>query len=301
MRNILLFSFLLVTLISVTESTDHCPSCLMPCRKTHKASLMKELSSSVYPYTITTKLNGYFGNFKIMISHNATEYRLYSNEISVVYWLFDSLCRTLNSSPLITPVANDTSKLAIQFQDFRLFEVYLQPSADNLFEMFSDKVGDLQNEAVAEHSDFKSRLTNLENQVSKLNFHPRLVYAISDAEITGNTWSCTVPYVLSQPRGAAYCEIRYDNWVNIDLKEIFLINYIRFRLYDQDSRTYMYSLEVSNSTTWVKLAEVKTGQSIQEYELDEEMGIQYIRMKGKNNHNLSLHLHSLAVDYIQTC
>ena len=298
MRNILLFSFLLVTLISVTESTDHCPSCLMPCRKTTRASQLKLFSSSVDSYTITATLDGYSGYFKILISDNATEYRLYSNEISVVRWLFDSLCRTLNNTPQITPVGNDTSKLAIQFRDFRLFNVSLQPSDDILFEMLIERFGTLQREAVAAHSDCNWRLTSLENRVPKLNLHPKLKYAISDAEITGNTWSCTVPYVLSQPTAAAYCGIRNGNWVNIDLKEIFLINYIRFRLYDQDSRTYTYSLAVSNSTTWTDLAIDKFGQSIQEYKLGEGIEIRYIRMKGGSTKDSSFHLHSFAVDYI---
>ena len=298
MRNILLFSFLLVTLISVTESTDHCPSCLMPCRKTTRASQLKLFSSSVDSYTITATLDGYSGYFKFIISDNATEYRLYSNEISVVRWLFDSLCRILNNTPLITPVGNDTSKLAIQFRDFRLFNVYLQPSDDILFEMLIEKVATLQREAIAAHSDCKSRLTGLENRVPKLNSHPKLKYAISDAEISGNTWSCTLPYVLSQPSAAAYCGIRNGNWVNIDLKEIFLINYIRFRLYDQDSRTYTYSLAVSNSTTWTDLVIDKLGQSIQEYKLGEGIQIRYIRMRGRNTKNSSFHLHSFAVDYV---
>ena len=298
MRIILLFSFLLVTLISVTESTHNCPSCLMPCRNTPRASQLNLFSNSVDSYTITAILDGYSGYFKIIISHNATEYRLYSAKNSVVHWLFDSLCRTLNSIPLITPVANDTSKLAIQFRDFRLFNVYLQPFDDDLLEMFFEKVGTLQNEAVAAHSDCKSRLTGLENRVPKLNLHPKLKYAISDANITGNTWFCTIPYVLSQPSAAAYCGIRDGNWVNIDLKKIFLINYIRFRLYDQDTRVYTYSLAISNNTTWVNIVVDKLGKSIQEIRLGEGIQIQYIRMKGGSTKDSSFHLHSFAVDYI---
>ena len=389
MRNILLFSFLLVTLISVTESTANCPSCLMPCRNTPRASELNLFSSSVDSYTITAILDGYSGYFKIIISHNATGYRrLYSNEISVVYWLFDSLCRTLNSIPLITPVGIDPSKLGIQFKNFRMFYVYLKPSDDDLLEMFFVKVLTLQNELsttkdalkalwgefderigdaealmqsvlnvhtqdaysalislkknlttiidahsnsidealaemesklnvhlqnersaliecknnyttiIAEHSDFKSRLTKLENPVPKLNLHAKLQYAISNANITGENWFCKEGYLLSLPTVSGYCGTRNGSWVNIDLKEIFLINYIRFRLYDQDARVYTYSLQVSNSTTWVKLADNETGQSIQEYELDEGMGIRYIRMKGNSTQNGRLRLQSFAVDYI---
>ena len=68
--------------------------------------LTKIYSSSVVNYRVTTVLDGYEGHFKVTISQNDA---IYSAKINVVNWLFSAHCRILCETPVITPVAGDTT------------------------------------------------------------------------------------------------------------------------------------------------------------------------------------------------
>ena len=92
----------------------------MPCRESNLArtELTKIYSTSVVNYRVTTLLDGYEGHFKITISQNDA---IYSAKINVVNWPFCSTCRILCETPVIIPVAGDTTQLRVRFPTFRSF------------------------------------------------------------------------------------------------------------------------------------------------------------------------------------
>ena len=293
MRILFQISLLFVTLISVIESYKvyNCPSCLMPCRlssSSPKSSLIKLFSSSIDSYTITTILNGYEGNFKISVSHNSTDHRIFSTKIFLKYWLFNTFCRILNETPIIGRVGNDTNRLSVQFRSFKLIHVNLQSREGYLTSVFFEKVGALQNE-----------LSAVTEELNKVTMQPKLKYAIYNATVTGTGWSCSNPNPMKYPTGDKLCQIPSGNWVFFELRETFKINLILFRLWDQDARVYTYNLFTStDKSSWVHLAEGKTGKSSQEIKLDEAMDVRYIKMEGTSTSNRYLVLCSLTVDWI---
>ena len=127
----------------------------------------------------------------------------------------------------------------------------------------------------------------------------KLKYAISNATITGDGWSCQTPNPMIYPTVDKHCGISSGNWVYFDLKEKFTLNLIRFRLHDQVRRTYTYSLAISpDRINWVTLAAGVSGQSAQEYLLDSPTEVRYIKMEGRNNNDQYLRMCTISVDWV---
>ena len=293
-------SILFVTLIFVTESTVEVPSCLMPCSlstDTPRASLIKQFSSSVDSYTINIDLNGNVGIFKISIFPNATDYIVYSSNITVANWPFNVIYSILDETPAISTVENNGSSLTVQFPSYMLFHVHLQSSAEYVISRLGGDVGSLQRELTATNEEIITLRGEFEEKVQMLN---QLKYAISNSTITGDTLLCDSPNPLKYPTADKDCSILAGNWLHIDLKRPFTINYIQFRLWDIDARVHTYSLEISfDKVHWIRLASGKTGQSVQIFELKEPLSIRYIRFEGTNNKSSrKLSLIFLKIDWI---
>ena len=302
MRIIFLFSLLSVTLICVTDSTHkmyNIPTCLMPCRVSiscPRPSLIKIFSTSVDSYTITTVLDGCEGNFNVSVSHNATDYHIFSAIIYVKTWYFNIFCHILSETPVITPFVNDTSRLSVHFPYFRQIIVHLQSHDEFITSMLFERVGSLQNEL----STIKEQLNTLrEDFEERIEIQPKLKYAIYNAVITGNTLTCQNPNPMKWPTADRYCYVESGNWLWFDLRQILKINLIQFRLWDQDARIYTYNLSVSpDRFNWFSLASRRTGTSHQEFKLDEKMEVRYIKMEGASTVNRNLVLCSFTVDCI---
>ncbi|KAI6650556.1 hypothetical protein LOD99_7606 [Oopsacas minuta] len=209
-------------------------------------------------------------------------------------------CRILSEIPAITPVRNDNTRI----------NVGVQPAEDYVALIVNEKVRLIQNElytANEQLSNAKDELVKKDNELKllkadlqdRVTMEARLKYAIANATISGDGWTCNTPNPMIYPTGDRYCWIPSGNWVNFDLKEKFTINLIRFRLYDQDARVYTYNLHVSSDyRNWISIAEGATGQSAQEYLLKKALQIRYIKMEGRNTLNAQLHLNTLTVDWV---
>ena len=332
----LTFSLILLVAIAWLVSTDKvpdCSTCVMPCRGSNlnRQSLTKLYSSYVDSFTVTTILDGYEGNFKITISQNTTDYLVYSAKISVVHWYFSAFCRILCEIPVITTVVNDSTQLKVQFSLFRFFFVHLQSPEDTFVTLFYEKVGILQNmfsmtnevltNTLSKLSTATSEISETRNEVQILKENINLIServqsisrpikvceardlsnVIANARISGLNWRC-IPSgtnTMLEPRDLNYCQLAAGNYVYFDLRDVFIINVIRFRLWDGDSRTYTYSLDILNENNmWVSLAPRVTGQSTEEYQLEEPTGVRTIRMEGYNSGSAEFHLLSIAINCI---
>lgn len=129
-----------------------------------------------------------------------------------------------------------------------------------------------------------------------------LAAVFANARISAYSWKCNPSGTNSivSPSGLNYCYTRVNSYVYFDLRDIYTINVIRFKLWDGDSRTYTYTLDILNeNNVWVSLAAGVTGKSTQEYRLEEPTGVRTIRMEGYNTANAELHLLSIAIDCIR--
>ena len=287
-----LTTFLLVSIISPTLKAQELSNytCLMPCRMsvTNRQSLTEIFTSSVDSYTITTILDGFEGQFKIIVSQDTIEYPVYSTKISVVNWLFESLCRILNEQPKIVTVRDDNTQLKVQFPTFRSFQVRVETGENFLNSRLFEKVGNMQRE-----------LSMIKGELQRIQMLSKLKYAISNALITANDLKCKHPNPFVFPTGDRHCTVPTGDWIRIDLREILTVNFILFRLWDQDSREFTYNLSVSeDNVTWVTLAENRTGKSVQKFNLELPMEFRYIKMEGSSTRSRKLHLVSMAIDWI---
>ena len=365
-----IFNFLLMMWASSIVSTDKFPDCLtciIPCRKSdqNRSSLTKLFSNHVNSYTISTILDGYEGNFKVIISENSNNNRIYSGKINVAYWYFSTLCKILCEDPVITPVVNDSTQVKVHFPSFRLFFANLQSPEDSIASLFYTKVNLLQrdvstyneiltntdnelsitkselsmtrnelnvsNERLSlvenELSDLKTEFSNAKNELSetrnqlfKVTNDLRsvnqtyqaertisrlcsndLAAVLVNARISAYGWYCSPSStnIIVSPSGLNYCRVPVNSYVYFDLRDVHIINVIRFKLWDGDSRIYTYTLDISNENgPWISLAAGVTGQSTQEYRLEEPTGVRTIRMDGYSTSNAYLHLISFAIDCI---
>ena len=147
------------------------------------------------------------------------------------------------------------------------------------------------------------KILQLQNQIAKIEKEitkgSRMKYAISNAVITGNTFSCQSPNPLKLGTSDRYCSIGAGHWMYIELNEYFTINLIRFRLYDLDSRIFTYNVEISSDkVNWSRIADQKLGKSIQELILAEPVEIRYIRMSGTSTVSSFFHPLYVAIDLI---
>ena len=299
MKIIFEISLLLVVLV-IAGSADQIPSCLMPCRmpsEGQKPSLMKQFSGSNDSYTTYIYLNGYEGYFEIEIFPTASDYLVYSANVTVANWLFNSIYRILDEIPIIHTIENNGSTLIVQFPSYMLFHVHLESPVAYSISRISENVGSLQKELINVHHEVNRVTIELENKIKMIH---QLKYAISKSTITGDTLICDNPHPLKYPISDNHCSILAGNWMYIDMRRAYTINYIQFRLWDLDLREYFYSLEVSlDKMSWISLAASKTGQSVQTFELEEPLSIRYIRLEGTNNQNSrKLSVFSLNVDWV---
>ena len=122
-----------------------------------------------------------------------------------------------------------------------------------------------------------------------------LKHAFLNADVTG-TYQCHNPNPIRSPSGRNYCGSNTGTWMQIDMKEVYTINYIGVHLWDGDSRIYTYNLQVSeDGKSWKDIVVNKVGKSYQELELPEIMSVRYIRMDGNNN----LHANKLHILYLK--
>ena len=287
------FLSLLICLAFANDKVNECSSCEMPCRVSDpnlpRSVLTKIYSNSVDNYRVTTILDGYEGHFRLTISQNSTDNSMYVAKIHVPKWRFSAHCRILCEAPEIVSVANDTTQLKVSFPFFRSFHAHLQSADDYITLFFYERVGIIQNELYGRVSELEKRD----------RMQAKLKYAVSNATITGNGWSCQTPNPMIYPTVDRHCGITSGNWVYFDLKEKFTLNLIRFRVYDQDGRTYTYNLSISpDRINWVTLAAGVSGQSVQEYLLDSPTEVRYIKMEGHSTSNQALHLCSFSVDWV---
>ena len=311
-KSILILSLsFLICLSFANDEVNECSSCEMPCRVSDpnlpRSVLTKIYSNSVDNYRVTTILDGYDGHFKITISQNGA---IYSAMVNVVNWPFAAHCKILCETPVVIPVPGDTIQLRVKFSTFRSFLVHLQLSEDSLTSILLEKVGFLQDEFSAklenelnsfneELHSFDEESHSFDEKLQKVTMQAKLKYAISNATITGNGWTCGTPNPMIYPTGNKHCGISSGNWVYFDLKEKFTLNLIRFRLHDQGSRTYTYSLAISpDRINWVTLAAGVSGQSAQEYLLDSPTEVRYIKMEGRNNNDQYLRMCTISVDWV---
>ena len=255
---------------------------------TNKQSLIEIFTSYVDSYTITTILDGFEGQFKIIVSQDTIKYPVYSAKISVVNWLFESLCRILNEQPKIVSVRDDNTQLKVQFPTFRSFQVRVETGEDFLNSRLYEKVGNMHRE-----------LSVIKDELKRIEMLSKLKYAISNALITANDLVCKHPNPFVYPTGDRHCSVPTGDWIRFDLREVLTVNFIVFRLWDQDSRVFTYNLSVSeDNVTWVNLAENRTGKSVQKFNLDMPMEFRYNKMEGYNTRSRKLHLVSMAIDWI---
>ena len=240
---------------------------------------------------------------------------------------------------MITTVIDDNSQLKVQFPSFRFFFVHLQSPARSFDSLLYEKVGILQNTIFAnnelllstkeqlsetnlklsstmkELSDAKSELSRIRDDLSLMNETLHLIkplvlcdstdYSslIASAHISGNIWVCHPggTNAMVEPDGVSYCYIRAGNYVYFDLRKTLFIRIIRFRLWDGDTRSYTYSLDIStNRAHWTSLAAGIEGRSTEEYFLEENTKVRYLRMEGTNTANPNLILFSMSVDCVNT-
>ena len=267
-----------------------CRQLEMPCRMpaTNRQNLTEVFTSSVDYYTVTTILDGFEGQFKIIVSQDTKEYPVYSAKISVVNWLFESLCRVLNEQPKITTVGDDNTQLRVQFPTFRSFQVRVETGEDFLNSKLYEKIGNMQRE-----------LSMVKDELKRVKMLHKLEYAISNALIMADDLKCKHPNPFVFPTGDRHYTVPSGVWIRFDLREILTVNFILFRLWGQDSRVFTYNLSVSrDNVTWVTLAENRTGQSVQKINLAMPMEFRYIKMEGSSTRSMKLHLVSIAIDWI---
>ena len=290
-----IFSLSLLICLSFADKVNECSPCQMPCRVSTpslpRSDLIKIYSNSVDNYRVTTVLDGYEGHFKITISQSSTDNSMYFAKVNVPNWRFDAHCRILCETPEINPVTNYTTQLMVSFPSFRSFHVSLQPAEDYTILFLYERVGIIQNELYG-------RVSVLEKRDQTL---AKLKYAISNATITGDGWTCEQPNPMMYPSIDRHCWIDTGNWVYFDLKEKFTINFIRFRLHNQHAGIYSYTYNLAISPdgiNWVTIADEVTGSSIQEYLLDNPTEVQFIKMEGRSNSDLWIRLCSFSVDWV---
>ena len=67
---------------------------------------------------------------------------------------------------------------------------------------------------------------------------------------------------MIEPDDVSYCYIQAGEYVYFDFRNTSIINVIRFRLWDGDSRIYTYNLDIStNRVDWTSLAAGVEGTS----------------------------------------
>ena len=321
-----------------TEANPDCSTCVMPCRRSNvnRQGLTKLFSTYSNSYTITTILDGFDGNFKVLVSQNSTEYRVYSMKINVVYWSFSILCGFLADTPTIIHVENDSSQLKVRFPSFKIFPVYLESLDDPYTLLFYEKVSMLhkdllvtKNELLTTQNDLNikiKRLSNMEttlletrnqlikvmNDLNLLNktlqknqkIHKscegrNLSAVMANSQVYGPGWVCKPPgtNAIVNPTGSNYCEIHRNNYVYFDLRDVFIINTIKLRFWG--SRIYHYTLDVLNARdVWISLAAGALGQYTEVHLLEEPIEVRKIRMTGRNEVTYYLILHSIVVDCV---
>ena len=140
-------------------------------------------------------------------------------------------------------------------------------------------------------------------QTTRICGNSDLTSIVANAVTLGNGWICNPSdtNVMVDTDGGSYCYIASGNYVYFDFREIFILTVIRFGLWDGDSRTYTYNLEIStNRVDWTSLAAGVEGTSTEEYILEEATRVRYIRMEGTSTSNNYLILYSMSVDCVDT-
>ena len=276
--------FLLLSLLSIIYCaaeaheiilSDECSSCRMPCEISNhrsESSLIRVYSTSYNDYRITTLLNGIQGYFRTTVSLNDKVQEGYFARVNLEYWPFNALCKILSQPPTITESKN-MKKLNLHYKTFRSINVYLK-------QQFFDN--DLQHFLI-------ERVYRQQNKLSfaleylKKGTVDYLKKAFLNADVTG-TYQCHNPNPIRSPSGLNWCGSRTGTWMQIDMNEVYLFNYIGVHLWDGDNRIYTYNLQVSeNGKSWKDIVVNKVGRSYQELKLPEIMSVRYIRMDGNSD------------------
>ena len=273
---------------------DDCPGCPMPCTTDNcieRTSLIKAYTTSYKEYRITTLLNGIQGYFQTTVYQDKYK-KVYSARINLEYWPFKALCKILSQTPTIS-IKDPKNKtiLSVRYKIYLAFNVHLKPkSFDNYLQyILIEKLAQAQYEIVNNNNNDNTYRYTLEN-LKKIY---RLGDAIKNAYITGFTGTDIFKY----PSAYKYCRIEKKTWLEIDLKEVFAFNYIHFRLYDRDTRTFTYNLAVSlDNKIWRDIAVSKTGKSVQNLPLPGFMNIRYIKIQGYSTATTYLILHYFHIE-----
>ncbi|KAI6650557.1 hypothetical protein LOD99_7607 [Oopsacas minuta] len=112
----------------------------VPAVRCHFVCLLLTSTDHLSQKLHSSSVDGY-GDFRITVSQNSTNYHIYSTRISLTNWPFDAQCRILFEIPTITPVINDDTQLRVLFPSFRYFLVNLQPAEEHITSLFYEKVG----------------------------------------------------------------------------------------------------------------------------------------------------------------
>ena len=292
--------FLLLSLLSIIHFaaeahediilSGECPACRMPCEVSNNSSalsLIRVYSTSYNDYRITTLLNGIQGYFRTTVSLNDKVQDAYFARVNLEYWPFNALCKILSQAPTITKSKNK-KKLNLHYKTFPSFNVHLkQRFFDNYLQHFLiERVSRLQNNIPFELEYLKKVSVD------------HLKKAFRNANVTG-VYFCYNPNPIRNPSGLHECGSNTGTWMQIDMKEVYIINYIGVHLWDgQSGRIYTYTLQVSeDGKNWKDIAVNKVGKSYQGLELPEIMSVRYIRMDGNNNiHANTFHILYLKVE-----
>lgn len=83
-----------------------------------------------------------------------------------------------------------------------------------------------------------------------------------------------------------------ESYMQFDFPEAPILNDITFHLwdYDNDNRTYTYSIDVLSNGKWENVVTNRRGQGVQYIHFQDMENVRSIRMKGVNDKNQFFHL-----------
>ena len=124
-------------------------------------------------------------------------------------------------------------------------------------------------------------------------FLMKLYYANIDyarrSIMSGNVDSAT-PVAGGRVHETIYTRTPADSYLQFDLHQPALLNFISFHLWDYDDRTYTFSIDLLTNGQWKRVIHNRTGQGIQYINFPEVANVTAIRMQGRNTRNGTFHL-----------
>lgn len=118
------------------------------------------------------------------------------------------------------------------------------------------------------------------NLIMKL-YHANIDYARRSI-MTGNTSNGT-PHTGGRVHSSIYTLTPSDSYLQFELHRPALLNFISFHLWDNDNRTYTYSIDLLTNGQWKNVISNRTGRGIQYINFPEVANVTAIRMQGKNS------------------